>query len=84
MRTVKLLSVRNTSVSRKTAAGDKMAAGGGNGDKVRVRRVEVVGGTRERDEERKGAKQEQEQRATVVEGGGEVAGEGQQVVDGVR
>ena len=61
-----------------------MAARGGNDDRIRVRKVEVVGGTRERDDERKGAEQEQEQSAVVVKGGGEVTGEGQQVADGAE
>ena len=76
--------MKKRSVSRKTAAGDKMAASGGNDDRIKVRRVEVVGGKRERDDERKGAEQEQEQSAVVVKGEGEVTGEGQQVVDGVE
>ena len=32
---------------QKTAAGEKMAASGGNDDKIKVRRVEVVDGKRE-------------------------------------
>ena len=55
----------------------------GNRDRHgKARKVEVVGGTRGSNEERRRA--ELEQRGAVVESGRRMVGEGQQVVDGVR
>ena len=73
-RTERSLSERIRYVSCKTAADEKMAASDGkDGDGL----VEVVGGTRER-EERDGARREQEQeqrrRAATVRSEGEVVG----------
>ena len=72
-------------MSKKTAASGKMAASDGkDGDGL----VEVVGGTRVRDDERGGARQEQEQaqgrRVVMVRSEGEVVGGQRQVVDGMR
>ena len=79
------LSERTRYVSKKTAASGKMAASDGkDGDGL----VEVVGGTRVRDDERDGARREREQeqgrRVVMVRSEGEVVGEQRQVVDGMR